>query len=527
MKNNRYLLEQLKISVNCYSSIENLISSLSYEISKEIVDFEIVKKSIDARNKDNILFVFTIIITTKNILDLKKIKKLKITPYTQKKDKTLNVINSALKKTQPVIVGMGPAGIFCALRFLDYGIIPTIIERGEKVESRAEKVSSFWKSGILDTESNVMFGEGGAGTFSDGKLHTQVNNSLNKYIKKKLVLFGAPDEILFESKPHIGTDKLISVLKKVRSYLEKNNVKILFSNKVIDIILKKTEIKEVVLNNYQSILTNNIFLATGHSAHDTYEMLYKKGIYFEPKPFAAGVRIEHPQQLINEIQYGSKNKNNPALGASPYKLTCKTTTGRNVFSFCMCPGGIVICSSNQQNRLVINGMSNYKRNSEFANSAIVVSILPDDFIKSSPVDGLTFIREYEKRAFSAASNFQAPAQKLNDFLTDKVSDSLPRSSYKPAIESVNLNTIYPEFINSALKEAFYAFNNKMKGFISNDALLIGIETRTSSPVRLPRKKNYEHIQIKGLYPVGEGSGYAGGIMSSAIDGIKAVDSYLS
>lgn len=522
-----YLIE-LKTSITAYKDIKTLITKRVPEISANIKSFSIIKKAIDARNKSDILFVFSINIKTYKRINLNRLKKKKI-KITEYKEQTFEKIsNPNIKEKNPVIVGLGPAGIFCALRLIEYGIKPIIIERGKPVEERIKDVSSIWDTGKVNKESNVMFGEGGAGTFSDGKLSTQINNPFTTYIKKRLVDFGAPQEILYESKPHVGTDKLIVILKNIRSYLVKNGALIKFSTKLTSLTISDSSVKEITLNDIENISSEALFLAIGHSAHDTYRMLHNKSIEMEAKPFAMGFRIEHPQELINKIQYGEKFMSHPLLGASPYKLTYRTANNRSAFSFCMCPGGEVVCCSNQDNSLVINGMSNYRRDSGYANSAMVVSVAPRDFFKETPLDGLDYITQFEKKAFVlGGKNNYAPAQLVNDFINNQISCQIPKTTYKPGVTSSNLRKIYPDYINNTLIEGFAYFNKRMPGFISDKALLLGVETRTSSPMRIPRNKKYSHININNLFPIGEGAGYAGGIISAALDGIKAADSYLT
>jgi uncharacterized protein len=525
-----YLLEGLILPLkSSENNLKKILFKITESIKKNISDksieiqsLKIVKKSIDARKKNNIKIVISLKLSTSSKISKEDMHNLKIKPYLYNKETfTDQKINRKKNMNQPVIVGFGPAGIFCALKLVELGYVPLIFERGKAVEERVLDVSEFWNRGDLNEESNVAFGEGGAGTFSDGKLSTQINNPLIKQIKEALVRFGAPSEILYEAKPHIGTDKLRIVLRNIREHLISKGVEINFSSKLTDIVVHDSKIKEIVINDKSSILLDKLFLCIGHSAHDTYHLLYEKGVLLEPKPFAIGFRVEHPQILINQIQFGEKYKSHPLLSSASYKLTYRTATGRNIFSFCMCPGGKVICASNQQGRLVVNGMSDFERDSSYANSAVVIGISVADYYQDSVLDGLSFIEKYERKAFElGGKSFSAPAQKLVDYFDSKITNQIPSSLYKPTVTPANLNEIFSENINQEFKEAFRAFNNKMKGFVSEDALLIGVETRTSSPIRIPRKENYEHVEIKGLYPIGEGAGYSGGIISSALDGLK-------
>lgn len=517
-----YQIDNLKTDINANQSPAELLQKILKEQIALTYNLVIAKKSIDARNKSSILIIYSLKFETSKPLNIKSIKNIRLLPeHTQ-------MALTQIKKPalQPVIIGAGPAGLFCAIRLIERGIEPILIERGKPIEQRAKDVAQLWEKGYLDIESNPLFGEGGAGTFSDGKLNTQINDPLNQYILKTLVQFGAPPEILYEAKPHIGTDRFRPVLKNIRDYLFTHNTDIKFSTTLTDLNTDNDRINSIYTNHNTPIKTDTVFLGIGHSAHDTYRILIPK-IEMISKPFAIGFRVEHPQELINRIQFGDRYHNNPVLGASTYKLTYQSTNNRHVFSFCMCPGGVVVCSSNQPDRLVINGMSNYHRNSGYANSAIVVSVYPDDYYISSALDGLNYIEDIERTAFQlGGGKFNTPAQKLTDYLLRRVGTS-PQSTYQPGVTAVDLNGILPPIINDAIHEALPVFNQKMRGFITHEATLLAIETRTSSPVRIPRRADGQHNKINGLYPMGEGAGYAGGIMSAALDGIKAADHYLS
>ncbi|HAR63992.1 MAG: hypothetical protein DKM50_12620 [Candidatus Margulisiibacteriota bacterium] len=521
-----YLIEQLKIPIDEFISIEDSLKKLFGKQYLNIKTFNIIKKSIDARDKASIKLVFSLKIKSHKKILPQKANNAKITRFVP--EPTPYLTKKRIRNSRPVVVGLGPSGIFCALRLLDYGITPIIIERGKKIEERKSDVQSLWSSGLLDTESNPLFGEGGAGTYSDGKLTTQINNPFNNYILEKLVFFGAPSDILYEAKPHIGTDKLQIILKNIRNHLIEKGVTIHYSSVFSALLTNQSVVQGIIINDILELKTEVVFLGIGHSAHDTYKNLYNSGIEMEPKPFALGFRIEHSQEAINKIQYGEKYKNHHLLGSSPYKLTFKSSQGRQVYSFCMCPGGQIICASNQKNRLVINGMSSHARNSGSANSAIVVNIQPDDFYQSSPMDGLAFIQHFEQKAYDLGQKpFFAPAQKLRDFLINRTTKTALTTTYRPGNTPTNLHNIYPSFVNTALIDAFHYFDKVMTGFVSDEAVLLGVETRTSSPVRFPRGKDGQHTMIKGLYPIGEGAGYAGGIMSAALDGIKAVESLIA
>lgn len=519
-----YIISQLKVPVTKYKNIDHLLKKKLMRDSTHIKSYKITNKSIDARNKTNILFVFNIEITTSKKLP-KKINNINI------KEKILSTTTPIKKVAKalevPLIVGMGPAGLFCALNFVEHGIPVKIIDRGKSVEDRVKDIELFWATGKLEEESNALFGEGGAGTFSDGKLNTQINSPYIREIKEMLVDFGAPEEISYDSKPHIGSDRLRKVLINIRKYLTSNNCEVIFNAKLEEIVIEENVVSGAIINGKKHN-HKNIFMAIGHSAHDTYKMLYNKKILMEAKPFAIGFRIEHPQELINKIQFGDTFYNNPLLGASPYKLTYKDEkTQRSVFSFCMCPGGSVICASNQKDKLVINGMSNYKRDSGYANSAIVVSIKPDDYYIDSPLDGIKYIEKFEEAAYKAGGEgFKAPAQNLMDYLEDKDAESKINSTYQTGITPYNLNNIYDSEINNTIKRGLISFDKRMKGFVTKEATLTGVETRTSAPLRIIRDYTTFKSNIDGIYPIGEGAGYAGGIMSAAVDGFKSAAAYI-
>lgn len=519
-----YLIENITLAADEQQDIRNKVTLLLNKFNIKILKLSIAKRSIDARDKAKIKIIYHVIIETEHPFNIKKLKQLKISPYMPK---DISIHRQRCKPNhRPVIVGMGPSGLFCALRLCEHGVPSLLLERGNPVEQRTRDVARLWEQGQLEDDSNALFGEGGAGTFSDGKLTTQINDPLNQYILKKLVSFGAPEDISYDAKPHIGTDKFRQVLINLRNYLSETGTEILFQTK-LDRVVSSANGLLIASSANAEFVTDTIFLGIGHSAHDTYASLLPD-VAMTAKPFAIGFRVEHPQQLINEIQFGTENSRNANLGPATYKLTHQTSQGRHVFSFCMCPGGQVICASNQSNRLVVNGMSNYQRNSGFANSALIVNIVPEDYFVTSPLDGLDFIKAFEEQAYAlGGENFTAPAQKLTDFIQNKLTTGAISSTYLPKTTPANLRTIYPDYVNNALTEGLSTFDRKMKGFISQEAVLIGVETRTSSPIRIPRGQNGEHIRIKGLYPMGEGAGYAGGIMSAALDGIKAADHYVN
>jgi uncharacterized FAD-dependent dehydrogenase len=421
-----------------------------------------------------------------------------------------------------IVVGCGPAGMFGALRLIELGIKPIIIERGKDVQTRRKDLRAIQQEHIVNPDSNYCFGEGGAGTYSDGKLYTR--STKRGDVKKILEIFvqhGATTDIMVDAHPHIGSNKLPAVVKAMRGTIQNCGGEIHFNSRVTDFIIKGDKIIGVIVNEKDEYTSDAVILATGHSARDIYYLLHKHNIKIEPKPFAIGVRIEHPQELINEIQYHSKDKN-PYLPAASYNLACDVN-GRGVYSFCMCPGGIIVPAATAPGEIVVNGMSLSKRDSPFANSGFVAAVNERDYSKNEknyPFNGLELQKEIEQYTFELANKTQcAPAQRVTDFIGGKLSQSLPRSSYIPGLTSAALHNELPDFIVKGLKKALYIFDKKMKGYLSEDAIIVATESRTSSPIRILRdKKSFMHTEISGLFPAGEGAGYAGGIVSAAIDG---------
>lgn len=491
----------------------------------EIKVFRIAKESIDARKKNNIKFNYAVLIKMDN--------ETKIVARANDKDVKIEEVRydaefefgTEAMKHRPIIVGMGPAGMFAGLLMAQKGYKPLIIERGEKVEHRTKSINKFWATGELNTESNVQFGEGGAGTFSDGKLTTRIKDTRCDYVLEEFVKAGAPDEILYIGKPHIGTDILKEVVKNIRETIIKLGGEVRFNSRLEDINIKDKKVKSVIVNG-EEIPCDNLILALGHSSRDTYEMLYKKGVFMSSKPFAMGVRIEHPQEMINENQYG-RYANHPRLKGADYKLTYTSEKlDRSVYSFCMCPGGEVVAAASEQGRLVINGMSEFKRNKDNANSAIVVSVGPKDFASDSPLAGIEFQRHYEALAYKlGGANYNAPVQLVGDFLKDRVTNKIGsvKPSYAPGYEFADLTKCLPNFATDAIKEALPKFDTRINGFARIDAIMTGIETRTSAPVRIDRNEKLQSISLEGLFPAGEGAGYAGGIISAAVDGLKVAE----
>ena len=421
-----------------------------------------------------------------------------------------------------LVVGFGPGGMFAALKLVELGIKPIVIERGKDVQSRRRDLRAIQQFHKVNPDSNYCFGEGGAGTYSDGKLYTRATKRGNvKRILKILVQHGADNDILIDAHPHIGSNRLPKIVKAIRETIIDCGGEIHFESKVTDFIIEQKRLKGVIVNNSKEITADSVILATGHSARDIYYMLHKNGVLIESKPYAMGVRIEHPQHLINEIQYHSREKN-PNLPSASYSLACNIGD-RGIYSFCMCPGGIVVPAATAPGEIVVNGMSLSRRDSPFANSGFVVTVTERDWEKYSelqPFAGLKLQQELETNAFVLANHTQsAPAQRVTDFVNNKFSNSLPETSYIPGLTPASLHNELPKFLTQNLKQALRIFNKKMKGYYTEEAQIIAIESRTSSPVRIPRdRETFMHTEIKGLFPCGEGAGYAGGIVSAAIDG---------
>ncbi|MBQ9280026.1 MAG: FAD-binding protein [Clostridia bacterium] len=486
----------------------------------EISSWKIFKKSIDARDKKDVHYNYTIDI-------------FKVGEAIPEED-LLTVENPRLLSKRPVVIGAGPAGLFAAYTLALNGAKPILLEQGKCVEDRQKDVENFMNQGVLIPNSNVQFGEGGAGTFSDGKLTTGVNNPLNRTVLQTFVKFGAPEQIMYLNKPHIGTDHLIHVVKNMREEIKCLGGTALFETKVVGIELMdalkentmEKKIASVILENGQKIETEMVILAIGHSARDTFEELYAKGIKFEPKPFSVGVRIEHKQEMINKSQYGTDTKLN--LPPAEYKLVYHAEDGRTCYTFCMCPGGTVMASSSEEGTIVTNGMSKFARDGENANSAVLVNVTPEDCVGDTPLKGIYFQKKLEEEAFRlAGSNYYAPIQRVEDFIHNRKSEKIGeiKPSYRPGVSFTNLNDIFPEFVSRTMKEGILYFDKKLKGFANPDAIMTGVETRSSSPVRIPRDENLE-ANVKGIYPCGEGAGYAGGIMTAAMDGIKVAKKIL-
>ena len=503
---------------------EELITKVAHKLrvsKKDIKKILINKKSLDARKKDNLFYVYEVDIEVEN--EKKLLRKYKSTDIFETPNEEY-FFPPQKEIDQPIIIGCGPAGLFCAYILSEQGYNPIIYERGEKVEDRVKTIEEFWNTNKLNVNSNIQFGEGGAGTFSDGKLNTLTKDKFNRQ-KKVFEIFvenGAPEEIMYINNPHIGTDILRTVIINMRNKIISNGGQINYNSKLEDIIIENNEVKSIIVNG-NTIPCKNLILAIGHSARDTFEMLSTKDLDMFAKPFAVGVRIEHPQKLIDIHQYGEKYYKQ--LPPASYKLTYQTKQNRGVYSFCMCPGGYVVNASSEEGLLAVNGMSNHARDTENANSALVVTISPEDF-GNNPLDGIKFQRELERKAY-IEGNKLIPVQLYKDYKSNEKSTSINSINVitKGSYSLGNLNNIFPEFINESLKEAIEYFNTKIEGYSNPDAILLGVESRTSSPVRIPRDEN-GLSKIKGLYPCGEGCGYAGGITTAAIDGLKTAENLI-
>jgi len=495
-----------------------------------VVAVEVIKKAIDARRNKPPHFVYVVKVRVSGSVNLPAEFKEGITLQEVKDESPVPLLVSVrLPKLPVVVIGSGPAGIFAVYVLAQRKIPVILLERGTSVEERIKDVQAFWEGGVLNPQSNVLFGEGGAGTFSDGKLTSRTKNPYSSWIKNVLVEMGAPETILTEAKPHIGTDRLRKVIVNFRKKLIEMGCEIRFSALVNDFVISDGTISALIVNEKEEIKTNQVVLAIGQSADDTYLRLFERGIKMEAKPFAIGLRVEHPQELINSIQYGQW-RNHPQLPPAEYFVTASLPgLNRSVYTFCMCPGGEVIGCSNFHGVVITNGMSNSRRCGEFGNSAVVVNVRADDFVENGrPLSGLDFRRRWEHQAFLlGGSNYSAPAQKLIDFLQNKHSSVIGRTSFRPAVKPSSLAEALPEFVTKALRLGIAEFDQKMPGFITEDAHLIGVETRTSSPVRICRRADGQSESVEGIYPCGEGAGYAGGIISSALDGIRAAQNLIA
>ncbi|MEG5046124.1 NAD(P)/FAD-dependent oxidoreductase [Microcoleus sp. B4-C1] len=495
---------------------------------EELLSYSIFKRSYDARKKAEILLVYIVDVETTQEKQLlarfKKDPHVMVTPdinyrYVAKAPSNLTI--------RPLVIGTGPCGMFAGLMLAQMGFRPILLERGKAVRDRTVDTFGFWKKKAeFNPESNAQFGEGGAGTFSDGKLYSQVKDPQHygRKVLMELVNAGASPEILYINKPHIGTFKLVGIVQSLRAQIEALGGEIRFQSRVEDIHIENGKVQGLTLASGEYIASNYIVLAVGHSARDTFEMLFSRGVYIEAKPFSIGFRVEHPQTIIDRCRFGDR-AGHKLLGAADYKLVHHCQNGRSVYSFCMCPGGLVVAAASEPGRLVTNGMSQYSRNERNANSGIVVGITPEDY-PGHPLAGIEFQRRLEERAFElGGGTYNAPGQLVGDFLANRPSTALGsvQPSYTPGVVMTDLSESLPDYAIAAIREALPAFDKQIKGFAMDDAVLTGVETRTSSPIRIKRKEDYQSLNTEGLYPAGEGAGYAGGILSAGIDGIKVAE----
>ena len=500
--------------------------------SDELLDFTLFKRSYDARKKNaELCFIYTIDFQVTDeaalLARFPDDRHLSIAPDTVYKP--VGQAPAELSE-RPIVVGFGPCGIFAGLLLAQQGFKPIILERGKSVRERTKDTWGLWRKNVLNPESNVQFGEGGAGTFSDGKLYSQIKDPkhLGRKVLQEFVKAGAPEEIMYVSKPHIGTFRLTGVVADMRQQIEALGGEVRFEQKVSDVLIEDGQLRGVVLDSGEQLASRHVILALGHSARDTFRMLHSRGVYMEAKPFSVGFRIEHPQSLIDRARLG-KFAGHPKLGAADYKLVHHAKNGRSVYSFCMCPGGTVVAATSEPNRVVTNGMSQYSRNERNANAGIVVGITPEQDFPGGPLAGIELQERLESHAYVlGGSTYEAPGQLVGDFIAGKASTALGsvEPSYKPGVHLVDLASALPDFAIEAIREALPAFDKQIRGFAMHDAVLTGIETRTSSPLRITRGDDLQSLNTKGLYPAGEGAGYAGGILSAGVDGIRIAEAVI-
>jgi uncharacterized FAD-dependent dehydrogenase len=504
--------------------LENAILERLKISAMDLIRFHIFKRSHDARKNSTLSLIYNLHVSIKNEEEILK-KFTGDTHITIAPDTSYRYVTQAPKdlKKRPIVIGFGPCGIFAALILAQMGFRPIILERGRAVRQRTQDTWGLWRKNILQPESNVQFGEGGAGLFSDGKLYSQIKDPqfYGRKVIAEFIKAGAPAEIAFVAKPHIGTFRLVGVVERMREEIIQLGGEVHFSSRVSEFLIENKSIRGVRLADGQEFLSDHVVLALGHSSRDSFYALNEAGVFMEPKPFSVGFRIEHPQSIIDKARLGP-HAGNPIIGAADYKLVHHAKNGRAVYSFCMCPGGTVVAATSESNHVVTNGMSQYSRNERNANAGIVVGITPADY-PGGPMAGIEFQRAIEAHAYIlGGSNYEAPGQLVGDFIQGRSSKEFGSviPSYKPGVHLTDLRTSLPEYVITAIQEAIPAFDKKIKGFSLPDAVLTGVETRTSSPLRITRGRHFESLNIKGLYPAGEGAGYAGGILSAGVDGIK-------
>jgi uncharacterized FAD-dependent dehydrogenase len=524
-------ITELRLPINhALEELEAAILKCLNIPAKDLIQFSIFKRSHDARKNTALSLIYTIDLSAKNEEQLLKThahnQHIRLAP-----DTSYHFLAQAPEhlSNRPVVVGFGPCGIFAALLLAQMGFKPLVLERGKQVRERTQDTWGLWRKNKLNPESNVQFGEGGAGTFSDGKLWSQIKDPkfYGRKVIHEFIIAGAPEEIAYVAKPHIGTFRLVGVVEKMRHEIIKLGGEIRFQQKVSGFDIQEGQIKGIHLESGEKIEADQVILALGHSSRDTFQALHDAGVYIEAKPFSVGFRIEHPQSLIDKARLGP-HAGNPIIGAADYKLVHHAKNGRAVYSFCMCPGGMVVAATSEENRVVTNGMSQYSRNERNANAGIVVNVDPEDYGggPDNPLAGIDFQRKLESHAFELGGrNYEAPGQLVGDFITGTPSTAFGAviPSYQPGVHLTDLATALPDYAIEAMREALPAFNKQIPGFSMHDAVLTGVETRTSSPLRITRGKDFQSLNVKGLYPAGEGAGYAGGILSAGVDGIKVAE----
>jgi len=528
-------LSELKLPLDHpEDALPALICSTLKISAHQLKSFSIYKRSYDAR-KQKLLLVYIVDVELDSArLEAQLLSKFTTNSHIRPAPDMVYQLPVKLKEApaiRPVVIGFGPCGIFAAMMLAQMGFKPIVIERGKQVRERTKDTWGLWRKRILHTESNVQFGEGGAGTFSDGKLYSQIKDPrfLGRKVMTEFVKAGAPEEILLVSKPHIGTFRLVKVVENMREQIIAMGGEIRFQQRVCDFQIEDGHIRGLTIENLKDggtyeLRADHVVLALGHSSRDTFAKLYERGVYMEAKPFSVGFRIEHPQGLIDRARLG-QHAGHPLLGAADYKLVHHAANGRSVYSFCMCPGGTVVAATSEEHRVVTNGMSQYSRNERNANAGIVVGISPADY-PGGPLAGIAFQRKLESNAFvMGGSNYEAPGQLVGDFIAGKASTELGsvEPSYKPGVKMTDLADALPEYAITAMREALPAFGKKIKGFDMHDAVLTGVETRTSSPLKITRGDDFQSLNVKGLYPAGEGASYAGGILSAGVDGIEVAE----